>query len=98
MARVTGSDGTHHGVSRAHPVHRLPPEFIGLPNGHKGAHQFLVHDFVTACVTGQLPPNNVWQAARYLLPGLVGHLSALQGGALLEVPDLGDPPREVIEA
>jgi len=51
-------------------VDLLPKEFVGLPNGHSGSHQFLVHDFVTACVTGQTPPNNVWDAARYLVAGL----------------------------
>ncbi len=91
MAKVTSSDGTHHGVSDVHPVHLLPNEFAGLPNGHNGSHQFLVHDFVTACVTGQTPPNNVWDAARYLIPGLVAHESALQGGELMDVPDLGYP-------
>ena len=90
MGAVTGDDGTHQGVSRVHPVHLLPREFIGLGNGHKGAHQFLVHDFVTACATGETPPNNVWQAARYLLPGLVAHESAMNGGALTAVPDFGD--------
>jgi len=92
MAKVTGADGTHVGVSRVHPVHLLPQEYIGLPNGHKGSHQFLIHDFVTSCVTGQIPPNNVWQAARYLVPGLVAHESCLKGGEMLEVPDFGDPP------
>lgn len=91
MAKVTSSDGTHHGVSDVHPVHLLPNEFAGLPNGHNGSHQFLVHDFVTACVTGERPPNSVWDAARYLIPGLIAHESALQGGTLMEVPDLGHP-------
>ncbi len=91
MAKVTSSDGTHQGVSAVHPVDRLPGEFVGLPNGHNGSHQFLVHDFVTACVTGERPPNNVWDAARYLIPGLVAHESAMQGGVLMEVPDLGYP-------
>jgi hypothetical protein len=36
------------------------------------------------------PPNNVWQAARYLLPGLIVHESALQAGKLLDVTDFGD--------
>ena len=93
MAKVTSEDGTHRGVSDVHPVHLLPAEFNGLPNGHNGSHQFLVHDFVTACVTGRTPPNNVWAAARYLLPGLIAHESALKGGELMDVPDLGDPPR-----
>ncbi len=92
MSKVTSSDGTHHGVSDVHPVGRLPKEFRGLPNGHAGSHQFLVHDFVTACVTGKTPPNNVWAAARYLVPGLIAHESALKGGVLLEVPDFGDAP------
>jgi len=92
MAAVTSADGTHHGVSQVHDVSRLPKEFIGLPNGHLGSHQFLVDDFVTACVSGQQPPNNVWQAARYLIPGLIAHDSAEAGGELLPVPDLGGGP------
>ncbi len=79
------------GVSKVHDVSRLPKEFLGLPNGHAGSHQFLVDDFVKACVNGEQPPNNVWQAARYLVPGLIAHESALQGGVLMEVPDFGDP-------
>ena len=92
MDLVTSDDGTHMSVSSVHPVDRLPREFVGLPNGHNGAHQFLVDDFVRACVSGQLPPNNAWDAARYTIPGIVAHESAMQGGALLEVPDLGDAP------
>jgi hypothetical protein len=73
-------------------VGRLPQEFIGLPNGHMGSHQFLVDDFVLSCVNGDLPPNNVWAAARYMVPGLVAHESAKQGGAMLAIPDYGDAP------
>jgi predicted dehydrogenase len=93
MAVVTAQDGTHMHVSRVHDVKRLPREFVGLPNGHCGSHQFLVDDFVHACVDGATPPNNVWQAARYALPGVVAHESAMQGGTLLEVPDCGDAPK-----
>lgn len=92
MALVTSLDGTHLGVSAVHPVERLPKEYIGLDNGHCGAHQFLVDDFVQACVNHRLPPNNVWQAARYALPGIVAHESAIRGGALTEIPDFGDAP------
>ena len=88
MAAVTGEDGTHRTVSQIHDVSSLPAEFIGLPNGHNGSHQFLVHDFVTACVTGETPPNNVRDAAHYLLPGLIAHESAMQEGALLPVPEV----------
>lgn len=85
-------DSVHFGASRVHPVERLPREFAGLPNGHNGSHQFLVDDFVKSCVSGEQPPNNVWQAARYLVPGLVAHESAKRGGVQLEVPDFGDAP------
>ena len=80
------------GVSSVHPVERLPVEFRGLPNGHYGSHQFLVLDFVEACLSGKLPPNNVWIAARYCLPGMIAHESALREGERLPIPDLGDPP------
>jgi len=98
MAKVTSADGTHSGASRVHDLARLPGEFIGLPNGHNGSHQFLVDDFVRACVEGTLPPNNVWQAARYMVPGLIAHESAKLGGQLLEIPDFGDPPPEQLGA
>jgi predicted dehydrogenase len=77
------------GVSPLHEIARLPKEFVGLPNGHFGSHQFLVDDFVKAVHSGQQPRNDVWQAARYVLPGLVAHESALRGGEMLEIPDFG---------
>ena len=83
--------GMYTGVSSVHPVQRLPRSFIGLPNGHWGSHQFLVDDFVQACVSGVQPPNNVWRAARYTVPGIIAHESAMRGGELLEVPDFGGP-------
>jgi predicted dehydrogenase len=92
MAAAMPEDAAFFGVSKVHPVARLPKEFTGLPNGHLGSHQFLVDDFVTACVSNRQPPNNVWMAARYLVPGLIAHESAVRGGVLLEVPDLGAPP------
>ena len=94
MDLVTAADGTHLGVASVHPVERLPQAYVGLPNGHKGSHQFLVDDFVRACVMGRTPSNNVWDAARYAIPGIVAHQSAVQGGALLEIPDLGDAPAD----
>jgi hypothetical protein len=47
---------------------------------------------VTAVNTSSLPPVNAWAAARYTLPGIVAHKSALNGGARLSIPDLGDAP------
>ncbi len=80
------------GVAAVHDVGRLPREFVGLPNGHEGSHQFLVDDFVTACSHGTLPPNHVWDAARYCAPGIVAHDSARRDGERLAIPDFGGPP------
>jgi predicted dehydrogenase len=79
------------GTTPAHPTHRLPPEFVGMPNGHEGAHQFLVLDFIEAITSGKLPPNHVWAAARYCVPGIVAHESARRGGEQLPIPDFGWP-------
>ncbi|GAB4098227.1 Gfo/Idh/MocA family oxidoreductase [Sinomonas halotolerans] len=82
-------------VSGLAPVHdsgRLPAELRGLPNGHEGSHHFLVDDFATAVSRGTLPTVNAWEAARYTLPGIVAHESALRGGERLPVPDFGDAP------
>lgn len=83
------------GMASVHDTGRLPAEFLGLPNGHEGSHHFLVDDFVTAINTGTLPPVNAWEAARYTLPGIVAHQSALRGGERLPVPDFGNAPAEL---
>jgi len=92
MAKVTSRDGTNMYGAPIHDVSRLPKEFAGMHSGHEGSHPFLVDDFVKACVDKKQPPNNIWQAARYAIPGIIAHESAVQGGKLLEVPDLGDAP------
>ena len=71
---------------------RLPEGFRGAPNGHDGSHHFLVDDFVTAVNTGTQPPVNAWVAARFTLPGIVAHESALRGGERLPIRDFGDAP------
>ena len=52
---------------------------------------------IRAAVEGALPPNNVWDAARYAMPGIVAHESAKRDGELLEIPDLGGTPSKPIE-
>ena len=79
------------GFAKIHPLERLPSELIGLGSGHAGSHQFLVDDFVKACVYKTAPPVNVWEAARYTIPGIIAHESAAKGGELLEIPDFGGP-------
>ena len=88
--------GSTKGWSAGHaPVHdtsRLPASYANAPNGHEGSHQFLADDFVRAVVTSTLPPVNAWVAARYTLPGIIAHQSALRNGDRLSIPDLGDAP------
>ncbi|GAA4349333.1 Gfo/Idh/MocA family protein [Microbacterium rhizosphaerae] len=81
------------GLAPVHDPSRLPAALRALPSGHEGSHQFLVDDFVVAVANGTLPPVNAWEAARYTLPGIVAHRSALLGGERLPIPDLGDAPR-----
>lgn len=82
-------------TSGSAPVHdrsRLPREFADVQNGHEGSHHFLADDFVTAVSAGSLPPVSAWTAARFTLPGIIAHESALKGGARLAIPDFGDGP------
>ncbi len=74
---------------------RIPEELIPLETKHAGTHKFMVDDFCQAYMTGKLSPTNAWQAARYNIPGLTAHVSASQGGVLMEVPDCGNPPEEL---
>ncbi|MCR1163134.1 MULTISPECIES: Gfo/Idh/MocA family protein [Micrococcaceae] len=82
------------GLAPVHDQSRLPQEFLGAPNGHEGSHQFLVDDFVTAVNDRSLPPVNAWVAARFTLPGIIAHESALRGGERLPIRDFGDAPVE----
>lgn len=83
------------GHASVHDVARLPEEFTGAPNGHEGSHHFLVDDFVNAANNGTLPPVNAWVAARFTLPGIVAHESALRGGERLSIPDFGSAPEQM---
>ncbi|MCH6469049.1 Gfo/Idh/MocA family protein [Sinomonas terrae] len=83
------------GLAPVHDAGRLPAELRGLPNGHEGSHHFLVDDFARAVATRTLPPVNAWEAARYTVPGIIAHQSALRGGERLLVPDFGDAPGEI---
>ena len=85
--------GFRSGFAAVHDRSELPASYAGLPNGHEGSHQFLVNDFIRACTDGTIPPVNAWAAARYTIPGLIAHQSAVRGGELLSVPDFGGPPR-----
>ncbi len=61
--------------------------------GHGGSHAYLVNEFVQSVAEGRAPAINAWEAARYFVPGIVAHQSALRDGERLKIPDWGDPPR-----
>jgi predicted dehydrogenase len=70
----------------------LPEPLAADLGGHGGSHAYLVHEFVDSVNRQRLPRINVWEAVRYVAPGLVAHRSALAGGKVLKIPDWGDPP------
>ncbi|MBR0366478.1 MAG: hypothetical protein IJH94_06740, partial [Clostridia bacterium] len=76
------------------PTDRIPKEYKDIHNGHNGTHHFLIDDFCRAYETGKLSPTNIWAVARYNIPGLIAHESALAGGVPMDVPDLGNPPED----
>jgi predicted dehydrogenase len=79
------------GTALVHDVARLPESYMGLGNGHFGAHQFLTDDFIKSCVFGKVPSVSAWEAAKFTAPGLVAHESSLRDGERLPVPDFGEP-------
>jgi len=81
-------------TSPVQPTQRLPKEYEGIHNGHNGTHHFLIDDFCRACATGKLSPTNIWQVARWNIPGLMAHESALAGGKVMDVIDFGEPPAD----
>ena len=81
-------------VSPIQPVERLPKEYEGIHNGHNGTHHFLIDDFCRAYDTGKLSPTNIWEVARWNIPGLMAHESALAGGKVMDVVDFGEPPAD----
>ncbi len=55
--------------------------------GHGGSHPHLVHEFVTALVEGRDPYPNAKQSANWTCTGILAHESAMQGGAILKLPE-----------
>lgn len=87
------SEEAHYGYSSVHDLSRLPKAFRNVPiTVHYNSHSFLVDDFIRAVVSGKLPPNNVWDSAKYMVPGIIAHESALKDGMPMDIPDMGDAP------
>ena len=89
------SERCHRGFSPVHDVNRLPEALRKIPDTvHYNSHPFLVDDFVRAVISGKLPPNNAWDSARYMIPGIMAHESALRDGMPMDIPDFGDAPED----
>ena len=85
------------GFTSASPIQdlsKMPASYEGIRNGHNGTHHFLINDFCRAYESGKLTPTHIWAVARYNIPGLLAHQSALEGGKVIPVPDLGDAPAD----
>jgi predicted dehydrogenase len=74
------------GFAHVHDRSQLPKEFIGLSNGHGGSHQFMVDDFVMDAAGERKAPMDVFDAARFTMPGILAHQSAQMSGHNLEIP------------
>jgi hypothetical protein len=55
--------------------------------GHGGSHPHLVHAFVDALIRKRSPYPNAKQSANITCVGILAHESALQGGALIKLPE-----------
>jgi len=68
------------------------PDTDFQPRGHGGSHPYLAHEFVDAVAHDRVPAINIWEACRYMAPGVMAHKSAMRDGEVLDVPDWGDAP------
>ena len=55
--------------------------------GHGGSHPHLVHEFIMALIEDRAPFPDARQSANWTCTGLCAHESALQGGAIVRLPD-----------
>ncbi|KAA6440463.1 Gfo/Idh/MocA family oxidoreductase [Dyadobacter flavalbus] len=55
--------------------------------GHGGSHPHLAHEFISALIEDRDPFPNAAQSANWTSVGILAHESALQGGALIQLPD-----------
>ena len=73
---------------------KIPNALKKIGGSHMGPHPFLIDDFVRAVATGKLPPCHAWASARWMLPGIIAHQSAMRNGESMAIPDFGDPPAD----
>lgn len=95
----------HVGFSPIHNTARLPEIYRKMEKnaleqqdlsiiGHNGSHFFCIDDFVKAVISNKIPPVNAWTSAIYTLVGIKAHESALNGGKIVKIPDVGNYPED----
>ena len=62
-----------------------PPQ--ALAGGHGTSEYYMVDAFIRAVIAGRAPPIDIYRSLDFSTPGLCAHLSALEGGTPVEVPD-----------
>ncbi|NKB67668.1 MAG: hypothetical protein GKR89_11445 [Candidatus Latescibacteria bacterium] len=65
-----------------------PPE--ALKGGHGTSEYYMVDEFIQAVLAGAAPPIDIYRSLDFSAPGLCAHLSALNGGELVEIPNFRD--------
>lgn len=79
---VPGSDGEKIDI----PV---TLEFPGSSkDGHGGADERMINDFVNCIIKDTKPPIDVDMALKMTLPGIYAHMSAQSGGVQMDIPDV----------
>ncbi|KAF5582649.1 NAD(P)-binding protein [Fusarium pseudocircinatum] len=56
-------------------------------SGHGGSHPHLVHEFLSSILEGRPPAIDAVTGARWTAPGIAAHLSALENGKVVHVPN-----------
>lgn len=70
-------------VAISHP--KAPPE--ATAGGHGTSEYYMVNDFVRPILDDTKPAIDVYEGLDYTVPGICAHLSAMQGGKAIPVPD-----------
>ena len=65
----------------------LPTQFAERPDGRDHV-EVMVAEFIQSIIDGTPPPLDVYKSMDLVLPGVLAHQSAMQGGTPMEVPDL----------
>ena len=58
--------------------------------GHGGSHPHLANEFINALIEDREPFPNAAQSANWTSVGILAHESAMQGGALIQLPDFNN--------